>query len=163
MHEMSQTTPGSSFGLFRCSSVCSTAHVEVPVATLADSAEVRDGLLFLLGGGIGRFVYSSFPAQLGRDFAVVLRLTPAETRQAHRLAVVLSDTDGSELGRSTETISVRLYGELDPGEMLFTSHVLSLREFRIPSPGRYNVELSVDGEIRLSHSFRVDGTGKSSS
>jgi len=128
---------------------------------LADSAEVREGLLFLLGGGwteIG-------PQQQAFALAGIIEVDWQETNARHLLAVTFEDEDGAPLAVPTPTGSqpLRITTHFEVGRPPGTAHGTS---FNVPiaipmlpvpwAVGRsYVVRLSIDGAELDRLRFRV--------
>jgi uncharacterized protein DUF6941 len=135
---------------------------------LADSAEVRDGLLFLLGGGwteVG-------PQQQPFALAGIIEVDWGETNARHVLDVSFEDEDGASLMFSTPTGSqpLRITTHFEVGRPPGSAHGTS---FNVPVaipmlpvpwlPGRsYVVQLAIDGrEVdRLRFRVRADAPSR---
>lgn len=62
-------------------------------AMVCDAVTVRDGLLHILGGGIGRVARLGFPAPLDNEVALRLTMTPDEVKAQHKIEIrVLTGT-----------------------------------------------------------------------
>jgi hypothetical protein len=118
--------------------------VEVVSALVCDAAEVREGMLFLLGGGVTRLFRDSYPAPLGVTLAVVLEMTPAEAGVAHQVVVRIADGDGREIGSMNAALQIGGVAGLEPGEALLVPMVFALHTVGIPGPGAYDIRVEVD-------------------
>ncbi len=144
-----------SSGLYTASSERLNSPVKVPVAVLADVIHLRDGLLFVLGGGVQRITYTALPAPLGRDLGLIIEMTPSECDAAHQVRVVTTDTDGGILAEQALQIVAAVPTGLDPGEPVVVSCAIRLGSVQVPAPGRYGIEVLLDGETRSSLGFRA--------
>ncbi len=142
-------------GLFNHAAAWSTKRVDISIATLADAAQARQGLLFMLGGNVSRAACLNYPTSLNFDFAVVLNLLPSECDDAHRLVVTVQDSDGRKLGEVRDNVAITITGPIDEGERVLHPVALSLRQIAIPGPGRYTAALEVNGEKRAVHDFKI--------
>lgn len=124
--------------------------MKITTALVCGSAEVREGLLFVLGGGITRLWRDQWPAPLGVAVAVVLEMSPAEARQVHEVTLRILDTDGRRLGEVKGGFQLSVPeassapGAPHPGEMVSVPIVLPLHVVGVPGPGAYEFKLAVD-------------------
>jgi hypothetical protein len=129
---------------------------------LADSAEVREGLLFLLGGGWNQVGPAPQPFAL----AGLLEVEWEETNARHRLDIVFEDEDGAPLSVPTPAGDqpLRIVTEFEvgrpPGVARGTSFNVPIALPLLPIPWtqgrRYVVKVNVDGQEldRLKFSVR---------
>jgi hypothetical protein len=110
---------------------------------LCDYAQVRQGLLHVVAGGVNRLVRPTFPAPMGVTLALVLELDPFERRTSHDITIRVVDADGRQVAQGTGRI---LGAEMAPDAPTRTQipYVFDLRGVRIPSPGDYEVKVYVD-------------------
>jgi len=132
---------------------------------LADSAEVREGLLFTLGGGWNEVGPGSQPFAI----AGLLEVEWEETNAQHAIEIVFEDEDGAPLmipipgGEQPLRLATTFEVGRPPGSVRGSSFnvPLALPLLPIPwTPGRrYVVRVSVAGtELdRLSFSVRAPG------
>lgn len=71
--------------------------MDVTSALLADFAQVREGLLFVVSGGVTRSYQQQLPAPLNVFMAAVLELDRSEAENLHELHLVVVDEDGQQL------------------------------------------------------------------
>ena len=128
---------------------------------LADSAEVREGLLFLLGGGWNQI------GPLPTPFAIagVLEVDWDETNSRHRIEFIIQDEDGVPFLVPTPTGDqpFRLGSEFDvgrpPGSTRGETFTMPIAVPIVPlpfAPGhRYVVLTLINGEERDRLAFKV--------
>lgn len=131
---------------------------------LADSAEVREGLLFILGAGWNEVGPQPQPFAI----AGLLEVDWEETNSHHSIDIVFEDEDGVPLNVSTPTGDqpLRLTTGFEvgrpPGSARGSSFnmPLALPILPIPwAPGRrYVVKVSIDGSEKDRLTFRVRST-----
>ena len=73
---------------------------------LCDFAQIREGLLFVVSGGVSRVYRSGVPARLGLHLAMVVDMTAEEAGAAHDLAVQVVDRTGTEVAAVSATFKV---------------------------------------------------------
>jgi hypothetical protein len=127
--------------------------VELTTALLCDHASVREGLLFVAGGGITRIRRTSYPSHLGIGLATVLELDPFEAHLDHHFQLVIVGEDGEEVGRIEADIRVGTTDAVKPGENVQVPLAVDLYETRLPSAGAFELRLYVDGEHRRTLQF----------
>jgi hypothetical protein len=113
---------------------------------LCDAVSVRDGLLFVLGGGIDRLVLAEYPAVLPVQVAALLELEWLDQGNEHELLVCVYDEHLAELGRVQGQFSTMRSLELD--EFAKFPVGISLSALSLPCPGSYEVRLLIDGELK---------------
>ncbi|MCO5316766.1 MAG: hypothetical protein M9938_11490 [Solirubrobacterales bacterium] len=132
--------------------------MRVDCALLCDAATVREGLLHILGGGVTRIGRPEFPAPVGLTLALRVAVHPTETEAEHRLEAQLVDFDGGHVidievsfttGSNAETPGV---GD----EIGVNIPLVFPAQAVLEKPGRYSVELLIDGIHQLSIPFRAD-------
>ncbi len=131
--------------------------------TLANYAEDRDGLLNMIGAGWDTITVQA-PIEGAPDevFAVmqgtlVVRLLfhQTETGQEHRFAITTIDEDGAEIGKIEGGMRVERNKGLPPGWDQNVNIVVALTGFPLPRPGRYTINVQVDGQFLGDRPFRV--------
>lgn len=113
---------------------------------LCDYAQVRQGLLFVLSGGITRVYRPRLPAALGVKAAVLVEIGFAEVTRGHQLVVAVKHAGtAQEMGRMTS--GFRASGALEPGESLYVPIVVDLAGVPVREYGAHDVQVSVDGAV----------------
>jgi hypothetical protein len=125
----------------------------VTTALLCDHAQVRDGLLFVLSGGISRVMRESFPAAMGTCLALVVELDRIEAERAHQLEIVVVGEDGEEVARVEAEVSVQNTDAAKPTESLHLPLAVDLRAAGLARPGAYELRVYVDGQHRRTLQF----------
>lgn len=113
---------------------------------LCDYAQVREGLLFVLSGGITRVYRRTLPAPLGVKAAVVVEIGFAEIARPHQLVVSVKHVGtAQEMGRMTS--GFKAAGALEPGESLYVPIVVDLASVAVKEYGAHDVQVAVDGAV----------------
>jgi hypothetical protein len=120
--------------------------LEASAAFLCDAAEVREGLLFVLGGGITRLWRGNWPAPLDVSVALMLELHHTEIGVPHELHVIVQDEDGNRLGEIQGGFQTNPGEPMTAAETLLVPMVIDMRGGTpLPQPGYYSIEVAVDG------------------
>jgi Family of unknown function (DUF6941) len=109
---------------------------------------VRDGLLFVLSGGVSRVLRESFPAALGTCLALVLEFERVEAARPHELAVRVVGEDGEDIAHVEAEVRVDNPERAEPGENVHRPIAVDLRGVALVKPGAYELRVYVDGEHR---------------
>lgn len=128
--------------------------MDVASAFLADFAQVRDGLLHVVGGGVTRLSRTDYPAPLGVCLAVVVELHRMDQGRPHELEVRIQDADGGGVaeikgGFQAESSDTAIH------EPVYVALAFDLRNGAVNHDGYYSVEIAVDGQHRRTIPFRV--------
>jgi len=113
---------------------------------LCDAVTVRDGLLHILGGGVGRVTRFGFPAPLDNDMALRLVLSPEEVRSQHRIEIRILTSEGAVASTVTGDFAAGTTDGPPVGVDVSLNIPVSLRQVVLPGPDRYEVEVVVDDE-----------------
>ena len=133
----------------------SLANVQLTAAMLADCAQTRDGTLFVLGGGFGRLIMTRFPTNFGRQVVLLLEFHPSEAGRDFEITTELANADGAVIQRVVSSIRPERPESLEAGEVIVAPMVVGLVDAVIPAPGRYGVDIFINGEHRQSLGFVV--------
>lgn len=130
--------------------------MQVSTALLCDAASVREGLLFVLGGGITRLYRAQLPAAMGLTLALTIDLHRMEVGRLHEIAVDVIDSDGKGIFEAKGAFQVY---EMPPGvdlhERLILPMIIPLANVMLPAHGSYSVEISINGQHHRSLHFKV--------
>jgi hypothetical protein len=129
--------------------------VKITTGLLCDFASVREGLLFVVGGGITRVRRAHYPAALDCSVALLVELHQMELARPHELELRVLGSDGEDVASIKAGFQAAGMVDLDVGENLPIPVVLDLRAAALPKPGRYSIEASIDGSHQLTLSFRA--------
>lgn len=127
--------------------------MQVTTGILCDFASIREGLLFVVGGGVTRLRRPTFPAVIGCDVALVLELHPMELTRPHEIELLIQGEDGERVASIMGGFQAG--GDPEPGENLLVPVVFDLRNAAVPKPGWYSIEVSVDGNHQRTLRFRA--------
>lgn len=111
---------------------------------LCDFAQVRNGLLYVVGGGITRLWRDEFPAPMGASLAIVFELHQQEVGRPHELAVQVMGPDGENVASVVAGFNAAAL-ELELGEGLVVPVSLDLRDAGLTKHGGHVVNVAVDG------------------
>ncbi len=137
--------------------------MRVDTALLCEAATTREGLLYVLGGGVTRTQRPEFPSPLGVTLALRILMHPTEIDNAHQLQIRLLDADGAEVVRVEMG-----FGVADPEQTQIEAGeevpIVIPWDFpgrpQLPHPGRYSMEILIDGVHQTSVSFTADEGGQ---
>jgi Family of unknown function (DUF6941) len=132
--------------------------MDVDTALLCDAATVREGLLHILGGGITRISREEYPADLSLTLALRIMVHPTEAEHAHEIQIIVQGEDGEHVVEVRAQVEAQQIPEnLEPGVM---GQLLIPWNFpgrpKLPAPGKYSMELLVDGVHQRSIPFTAD-------
>ena len=113
-------------------------------ALLANYAEVRDGLVFVTGGGIDTVQTPELPAILNATILVRLLLHRTEANKPHALELEITDEDGRTVAKVQAGVNVGLNPDMPLGWDLPSVVALNIHGLRLEKEGRYAVEISAD-------------------
>jgi hypothetical protein len=128
--------------------------MRVDTCLLCDAASVREGLLFILGGGITHATRPEYPAPLAMSLAMRIMVHSTEIARPHRIDVLLNDEDGHEVTSFNVDVGVPEGVEVPAGvepEIMFAWDFPGRP--MLPHPGKYSFEVLIDGTHHLSVPF----------
>jgi hypothetical protein len=130
--------------------------MEIQAVILCDFAQVREGVLFVVAGGVTRLgVHNPRPSGLPVYLAAMFEMDPDEGSQAHELNVRVSNSSTAvECGRITGGFQVA-GAMLNPGENLMVPVAVPLGSIEVTEDGPYDVHVSVDGGAPRMLTFYV--------
>jgi hypothetical protein len=124
-------------------------------AYLCDAATVREGLAHILGGGVNLLRRRDFPAPMAVKLVIMLEQDLTEARDSHKVNVVIRSDQGPD-------VLGRIEGALEPqGEPkdpdldlpLTIPVILPLDTVVLPRPGRYAIDIHIEGADPISLKF----------
>lgn len=128
--------------------------MKLTTTLLCDYAQVRNGLLHVVSGGVNRLVRREFPAPMGVCFAMVMELDHFEGQRSHELTIRIIDADGTEIAQGSGAMQPRRPGSADP-LLGHVPHVFDLRNVRVPAPGLYELKVYMDGAHQADLAFQA--------
>ena len=132
--------------------------MEISAAFLCDFAEVREGLLMALGGGITRLWRASYPTSIDATLALLVDVPPSELNVQHNINVAIQGPD-APVGEANVQFQAGAGLELEAGEQVVAPIAIDLRPVSLPGPGSYSVNVSVDGEFVRAVAFVAQPPG----
>jgi hypothetical protein len=129
--------------------------VRLDWALLADSAQVRDGLVFILGGGIDTIVAPQLPAQMNASVVVRLLLHRTEAERAHVVELRILDEDGGQLAQLQGQVVTQVPLTHPPAWDIPLTAVFGLHGLAVPRAGLYSAEVLADGAHMRTLNFQV--------
>lgn len=124
-------------------------------ALLCDCVRVREGLLHVLGGGVTVVYRSQFPATLGLDLAMLVRIGP-EAANDHELRVAVERADGSTVGSIRAQFGVAPGVQRPEGESFSLPAAVSLTSVPLPAAETYVVQIEIDGHAVRRLPFKAE-------
>jgi hypothetical protein len=134
---------------------------EVEFALLANSAQINDQLISMLGGGWDTATLPEEAYPVGLVLNVVLRLTfeADEAGKAHAGEVAVEHGNGERLATVSFTVNVqRREEELPPGGKITAALVIPM-PVQFPGPGSYAVLITVGGSPLKTIPLRMKVAG----
>lgn len=130
--------------------------MKVDWAMLADSAEVRDGLAFILGGAFDTVTVQDLPARFQGCVIARLTATISESRHQHAVEIVVLGEDGEELTRVQGGLAIAARPQglpvgWDQGLLI----AVKLDGLVLPRLGVHRVDINLDGTTAANLNFRV--------
>ena len=131
--------------------------MRVDTALLCDAATVREGLLHILGGGITNIARTEYPAELGVTLALRIMVHPTEAEHPHQLRIIVQGEDGENVTEVQAQIQAEPPPEgIEPGD---EGELVIPWNFpgrpKLPTPGRYSMELLIDGVHQRTIPFKA--------
>ena len=124
-------------------------------ALLADSAQVRDGLAFVLGGGFDTIQTDQLPAALHCTVLIRLLFHRTEADREHALDIRVLDEDGVELLGMHRHIHPRIPNPMPLGWDIPLITAFAIGHLELPRAGRYSVAVLSDGNHLKSLNLQV--------
>ncbi len=131
--------------------------MRVDTALLCEAATVKDGLLYVLGGGIQRIAMPEFPAPLPLTIALRIMLHRTEVEIPHELQIRLLEEDGDEVVRVAMGFGVGDPESLPVGEEAAIAVPWNFPgRPQLPHAGRYSMEILIDNVHQVSVAFTAE-------
>lgn len=135
--------------------------MRISSALLCGYAEIREGLLFIMSGGIARLNALGLPCPFIVFLAAMMEIQPDEFDIVHEVRVsVVNAGDAREVGSATGAIKPPVPLGIHPGEPMVTPLVVPLSPIILHSLGPHDVRISVDGEPAGHLTCYVDVIGQ---
>ena len=132
--------------------------MEISAAFLCDFAEVREGLLMALGGGITRLWRPTYPTSIDATLALLVEVPPSELDVRHQIDVAIQGPD-APVGEAKVEFQTGAGQQLEAGESVVAPIAIDLRPVQLPAPGSYSINVSVDGKFIRAVSFVAQPPG----
>lgn len=123
--------------------------MKLRVATLCDAATTREGLLNVLSAGITYIARPQFPAPMGISLGVLFEAERSEVGSAHTMSVVVRAPGGLDTLAQidAELVLDQPTDEVETDMPLYLPVGFSLLGVLVPSPGRYDVTITLDENV----------------
>lgn len=123
-----------------------SSGLELTTLTLCDYANVREGMINIVSGGVTRItVHGTFPAHVESTIAMSIYVQPHRVGEDHSGRVTLRFPDTmEEIARFDFGFNVN--GDRNLGEGLFFPVVLPLREVVFPHAGQVDISVSLNNQ-----------------
>jgi hypothetical protein len=146
-HEQSgQPSPRSTHSGAPTLAASTVPSMDITSALICNYAEVREGLLFIAGGGVTRLVRPEYPATLGICVAVVMEGTEGEVAGIpHDIQLLVRDGDGQPVAEVKGGFQAGDNLRLEPAEMVQLPIAFNLTGVVVPAPGAYDIDVAIDG------------------
>lgn len=118
--------------------------MRVSTAILCDFAEVREGLLFVVAGGVTRLFREEWPGPMNVCLALIAELDRTERERPHELDVEIIDADGVSVARIRGGFQQGPGPDTDIHEITFFPFTFDLRQVGIAHPGWYSIGIQID-------------------
>jgi hypothetical protein len=130
--------------------------MQAEFAFLADSAEVVNGKLYIVGGSFDTIYAKQLPFNY-RPFAFVMKLemSPGELDRKHVIEVQVMDADGRRIATVGGDLVVARNSNLPPGWPQGVLNVMNFVGFKFDKLGDYSFEIMANGSTVKSVRFRV--------
>jgi hypothetical protein len=122
--------------------------MDVRSLVLCDFAQVREGLMTIVSGGVTRVRPQVYPATFGLHIAVMLELSPDDFGSPHecRVSVAVAETSSKLVEMVTSFVQ---QPSAQPGEPMVIPLAINFSQVTIPEPGQYDVKVAVGATTEL--------------
>lgn len=120
--------------------------LDLTTLTLCDFANVREGMLNIVSGGVTRIAtHSGFPTEVESYLAMSVYVHPHRVGEAHHGRVIIRYPDtAEEIARIDFEFNVN--AERNPGEGLFFPFALPMRGIGFPHVGQLDISVSLNDQ-----------------
>jgi hypothetical protein len=115
---------------------------------LCDFAQVREGLLTVVSGGVTRVGLSRYPAPTPLFLAIMLYLPPDSVERPHAVRVLFKYPDTAEKFAEANVNVNPHPSEEQLSEGISFPVPLDLRGVTLPRAGTIDIQVEVDGELQ---------------
>ncbi len=127
--------------------------MEVKMITLCESATRHpDGTFSLLRGGIDHWAAPQFPVTITCTVVVTIELSLSETDQLHTVGLDIIDEDGARL---LPQAKIQFSNPRTTQATRLKNNIMGTINVPVKKPGRYSLDVSVDGTQVSSYEFQV--------
>jgi hypothetical protein len=124
--------------------------MDVRSLVLCDFAQVREGLMTIVSGGVTRVRPQGYPATFGLHVAVMLELSPDDFGQPHECRVSIAQAETSvKLVEMVTNFVQEPHVAAQPGEPMVIPLAINFSEVSIGEPGQYDVKVAVGATTEL--------------
>lgn len=133
-------------------------HIEVDALFIANGAEVKDGLIYVLGGGWTRcwpLSGQSYPYDRAVALNAIVRVPWSETNTEHSFALRVRTGEGTVVSPLVEgAFSMGRPADIHQGMSQVVPLAVTL-PVKLEGPGIYHAELLIDGEVKKVIEFEA--------
>ena len=129
--------------------------MEITTGLLCDFAQVREGLLFVLSGGVTRLHRPELPGAMGLCAALVVTLDAIEMERPHEFRLVVVDQDGNRVAEAQGGFQITPSDSLHVGEKQQVPIAVDHRFAEVSTTGAHDVVVYVDGHRMFETTFYV--------
>ena len=127
--------------------------------TLCESATRHpDGTFSLLRGGIDSWAAPQFPVTITCTVVVTIELSLSETDQLHTVGLDIIDEDGNRL---LPQAKIQFSNPKAAHLTKFKNNIMGNISIPVKKPGRYSLDVSIDGVQATSYEFQAVQTQSS--
>lgn len=129
--------------------------MRLAMATLADTANVREGMINVLSAGISEMWRKDFPAPFAVTLPLLIEISEQDKFEVLtvRAQLFLHKADGNDQQIASMEAQIRRQG--DPGPLANVPSVLTWGNTLLPEPGSYYVRVNVGDALWTDIPFRA--------
>jgi hypothetical protein len=129
--------------------------MRLTAAMLADHASVKNGGLYVLGGGVDKLSRSKFPSPFGVEIALEVEFEQSEAGTKHALSLQIKTERGRPVMGLDGEFTVNPTEESPYSTRHVPIAVALPAEAALPRPGTYMLSVLIDGEEQRTIWFRA--------